>query len=279
MRTPITYYGGKQNMLKHILPLFPKDIKQYVEPFLGGGAVFFAKLKSPHEVINDLDGRITNFYKICQSDKFFELQEKINSTANSEIPYKYTKDIMEKKVEPKDEVEYAWAFWVQTCMTFASQIGGGFGFANNDTQVKKAMNKRDAFTEKYMDRLKRVEIFQRDAVDLIKLKDGKDTFIYADPPYVSSAQSHYSGYTEDHFIQLLEALANIKGRFLLSSYPEHILLEYTEKYKWNRKEVYQKTSVANVRQSEHNNNTIRKAKIEVLTWNYNARGIKPIIRV
>jgi DNA adenine methylase len=275
MRTPITYYGGKQKMLKHILPMFPKH-KQYVEPFTGGGAVFFAKVKSEHEVINDLDGRITNFYKICQSDKFYELQEKIRSTANSEIPYKYTKDIMEGKIEPKDDVDYAWAFWVQTCMTFASQIGGGFGFANQDIQAKKAMNKRDAFTEQYMNRLKRVEIFQRDAVDLIKLKDREDTFLYCDPPYVSSAQSHYSGYTEDHFIQLLDTLSNIKGKFLLSSYPEPILDEYTERYGWHRKEFHQKTSVANVNQSDHNTNTVRKEKTEVLTWNYEDRCLKPL---
>ena len=38
MKTPISYYGGKQSLLKHILPLIPKH-KIYVEPFFGGGAV------------------------------------------------------------------------------------------------------------------------------------------------------------------------------------------------------------------------------------------------
>ena len=35
MRTPITYYGGKQTMLKHILPLIPSHTL-YTEPFWGG---------------------------------------------------------------------------------------------------------------------------------------------------------------------------------------------------------------------------------------------------
>mgnify|MGYP000216877373 CR=1 FL=1 len=51
MKTPITYYGGKQTLLKYLLPLIPQH-KLYCEPFFGGGAVFFAKPKSDVEVIN-----------------------------------------------------------------------------------------------------------------------------------------------------------------------------------------------------------------------------------
>ena len=39
MRTPITYYGGKQTMLPHILPLIPNH-EVYTEAFCGGAAVF-----------------------------------------------------------------------------------------------------------------------------------------------------------------------------------------------------------------------------------------------
>jgi len=42
MKTPITYWGGKQQLAKTILKLIP-DHKQYNEPFFGGGAIFFAK--------------------------------------------------------------------------------------------------------------------------------------------------------------------------------------------------------------------------------------------
>lgn len=34
LKTPISYYGGKQNMLKHILPLVPEH-KTYIEPYFG----------------------------------------------------------------------------------------------------------------------------------------------------------------------------------------------------------------------------------------------------
>ena len=41
-KTPITYYGGKLNLIKQILPLIPKH-RIYTEAFFGGGAIFFAK--------------------------------------------------------------------------------------------------------------------------------------------------------------------------------------------------------------------------------------------
>ncbi|MCA0229900.1 MAG: DNA adenine methylase [Bacteroidetes bacterium] len=62
MKTPITYYGGKQQMLSHILPKIPTH-KIYVEPFFGGGAVFFAKPPSEAEIINDINHRLTTFYR------------------------------------------------------------------------------------------------------------------------------------------------------------------------------------------------------------------------
>ena len=42
MKTPITYWGGKQQLVPKILSLIPEH-KQYCEPFFGGGALYFAK--------------------------------------------------------------------------------------------------------------------------------------------------------------------------------------------------------------------------------------------
>lgn len=66
-KTPISYYGGKLNMLKHILPLIPKH-RIYTEAFFGGGAVFFAKAPAEGEVINDTNNIIVNFYEVIQTD-------------------------------------------------------------------------------------------------------------------------------------------------------------------------------------------------------------------
>ena len=62
MKTPISYYGGKQTLAKTILALIPEH-RLYCEPFAGGAAVFFAKTPSKVEIINDTNGELINFIK------------------------------------------------------------------------------------------------------------------------------------------------------------------------------------------------------------------------
>ena len=70
LKTPITYYGGKQSMINEILGRIPEH-RLYVEPFFGGGAVFFAKPPSKVEIINDVNSEVINFYFLCLSKEPF----------------------------------------------------------------------------------------------------------------------------------------------------------------------------------------------------------------
>jgi DNA adenine methylase len=78
MKTPLIYYGGKTLLLQHILPLIPTHITYY-EPFVGGGAVFWAKEPSIIEVINDTNGQVVNFYRALKNN-FSDLKRKIDAT-------------------------------------------------------------------------------------------------------------------------------------------------------------------------------------------------------
>ncbi len=60
IKTPTSYYGGKQNLVRHILPLIP-DHTVYTEPFVGGGAIFWSKPPSTTEIINDYNRELINF--------------------------------------------------------------------------------------------------------------------------------------------------------------------------------------------------------------------------
>lgn len=260
MKTPIGYYGGKQNLVKEILPLFPDHV-QYVEPFTGGGAVFFAKHKSKNEVINDLNEWVVNFYWQLKNN-FIELQKLIHGTLHSEVLHSKAAEIL--KTNSGTELERAWAFWVRTNMSFGHVLFGGFAFSE-EGKAGGTANKRDGFIDKYCLRLRDTEIFQRDAVELIELKDSENTFFYCDPPYISSDCTHYDQYTMDHFKNLLDVLSNIKGKFLMSSYPEDLLIQYRKDKKWNYKDIIQVLQIIGKRKET-------KYKTECLTWNYELKN-------
>ena len=65
MNGPLSYIGGKRPIAKQIIALFPEHTT-YVEAFAGGAQVFFHKPPSKVEVLNDLDGEVVNFYRVCQ---------------------------------------------------------------------------------------------------------------------------------------------------------------------------------------------------------------------
>lgn len=259
MRTPISYYGGKQNLVDEILPLIPEHV-QYVEPFFGGGAVFFAKKPSKNEVINDLDKRVSNFYEVMKTD-FDSLHKKVISTLHSEIAHTEAAEILKEPI--KDKLNSAWAFWVQTNMSFGNRIFAGFAFSTIGGQSNSTAIKRDEF-KLYENRLECCEIFCRDAINLIEQKDSIDTLFYCDPPYVSSDQGHYKGYNLEDFSRLLITLSNIKGKFILSSYPEKVLMEARKKYQWFFEDIKQVLQVTQFIGDKKKN----RFKTECLTWNF-----------
>jgi DNA adenine methylase len=260
MKTPISYYGGKQNLISELIPLIPKHV-QYVEPFCGGASLFWSKKPSQHEVINDYDLRIFNFWEVLQTD-FEILQKKIKSTLHSEAIYYKAKDIL--KSEMTDRVEFAWAFWVQTQMSFGTKIYGGFAFNSIGQNSLSRATKKDNFDDRLFLRLRGVEIFNRDAIELIKMKDSKDTFFYFDPPYAESECGHYAKLKEVYY-RLLALLPTLKGQWLMSSYPSEQLTEIRALNGFNFKDIQQSLSVS----GKHN---AGKTKTECLTWNYELQG-------
>lgn len=257
MKTPVSYYGGKQKMEGTIIPLFPLH-SLYCEPFAGGGAIFFRIEPSPVEVINDLDGRVVNFYRMVKS-QYEHLEALIKQTPHSRKVHKEAEHVL-KNQDLYSNVKIAWAFWVQTNMSFASCIFGGFAYARKKNSCeKKTMNKRESFTKEYQSRLELVQIEQEDAIKVIKSRDSEDSFFYCDPPYFNSHMGHYGGYTQEQFIDLLVTLANIKGKFLLSSYDSDILTKFSLDNNWEQIKIEKPIAVSD---------KVKRNKIEVLTANY-----------
>lgn len=77
----IKWAGGKECELKNILPLIPKNINNYYEPFLGGGAVYFALNQFDVEkyFLNDLSSELIKLYEYVKNENpiFFKKLDKI----------------------------------------------------------------------------------------------------------------------------------------------------------------------------------------------------------
>ncbi|MBV6478707.1 MAG: hypothetical protein HGGPFJEG_01464 [Ignavibacteria bacterium] len=256
MKTPISYYGGKQMMASKILNLIPAH-NLYCEPFFGGGAIFFAKEVSNVEVINDHDERVMNFYRVTKSH-FNELKTLIEQTLHSRKLHDESEFVLKNPIL-FSRLKQAWAFWVQTNMSYGSCMFGGYGYARkkNSTE-KKIMNKRNNFIQDYQKRLECTQIECMDALKVVTSRDAKESFFYCDPPYFNAVMGHYGGYTKDNFEDLLKTLSGIKGKFLMSSYDSDILKKYTGKHKWQQRKIEMNLSMS-----------LGKKKIEVLTSNYN----------
>lgn len=265
-KTPISYYGGKQRLVPKLLPLIP-DHKQYVEPLCGGAALFWAKEPSTHEVLNDADQRVINFWEVVQDARLFaQLAPRIATVLNAEHYHQRAAAILRAPLgrTARSKVAYAWAFWVQANMSFSSRLLGGWGFGCNTadagSEATSLANRRAAFSQKLQQRLTNVDIFSRDAVDVIGKHNRPDVFMYLDPPYPDSDCGHYAT-RRDVFERVLDVLPTLKCKWLLSSYPSERLDLLREAHSWHRDDEEMKLSVSGKLNAG-------KIKTECLTWNY-----------
>lgn len=264
MKTPITYYGGKQKLSRQIIDIMPSH-KIYVEPYFGGGAVFFAKSPSSVEVINDHDERLMTFYRQVV-DNFDNLQVRIRKTLCSESEWLKARRIFygggKNKAADVPEIDIAWSVWVMCNMSYSASPNCGWKWDNAASTPRMLEAKREAFTSAIHDRLATVQISCRDAIDVIEQRDTPDTFFYVDPPYVGCNQQHYEGFTPEDFDILLTTLSMIEGKFVLSHFWNDQIKEAVEKYGWKIESYDFMLTVAN------NCRVKLRKKTELLIRNY-----------
>ena len=218
---PFSYYGGKQKLVKHILPLLPlHDV--YVEPFAGGASVFWAKPPNRNEVLNDLNSEIVNFYEVLKHPRLSRfLDQRLQATLYSRDNYRRAVAIY-KNPDGHSKVSRAWALFFNANGSFSNQLNTGFAYSLNSRDRLAFFKKAEALLSN-AERLKNCHIENKDAVELIKAWDSPNTLFYCDPPYINTDQGHYSGYTEADYKKLLDTLGAIKGQFILSGYPNDLV--------------------------------------------------------
>lgn len=257
LKTPVSYYGGKQTMLRHILPLVPEH-NVYTEAFAGGAALFFAKEPAEVEVINDINGNLVNFYRVLKSD-FKSLKTRVDSTLHSREEHEFASIVY---VFPRffEPVERAWAVWVLSKQSFASKLDGTWGYDKQKNSVpKKIQFAKDGFTEALSRRLEQTQIESTDALRIINSRDSDGAFHFVDPPYINSDCGHYAGYNLMDFQNLLDLLPSLKGKFMLTMFPHEYLAEAIRVNKWYLKEIERTISASK---------TCRRKQVELIVTNY-----------
>lgn len=259
IKTPISYYGGKQAIIQHILPLIPEH-EVYTETFLGGGTVFFAKDPVKNETINDRLDLVINFYRVLKTN-FKRLKKLIDLSLLSRTQHTHANAICLGKM-PADEITKAWAFWYSSNFSFFCKIGAGMKFANDSNTIMPVsfMNKKNEFLDILVTRIENTHIENSDALKVLKSRNVPAAFHYLDTPYFNADMGHYKGYTEQNLKELLYWCANVcKGKFLLSNYNSSVLDEFIQANNWNKKEITHRLKAPRKTGNE---------KIEVLVWNY-----------
>lgn len=255
-------------MLNYIMPLIPEH-GCYVEPFCGGSTVLFAKKRSQNEIINDTNDDLINFYRILK-DK--EQSKKLISMCKSSLYSRSTHMEANNLFKTGTKIEKAWALWYKINTGFSGKLDGGFSITRmtNSSHAMRLTNLKNNL-QYISKRLEETQIENINAIKCIKIYDAEHIFFYLDPPYLNADQGHYRGYTKENFIELLETLSNIKGKFLLSCYPGSEIESYMEKEGWNFFKIEQRIRAVNKNASKESK---KKFKTEMLVWNYDKTFIK-----
>ena len=295
-RSPLFYVGDKYRLMKQLLGLFPKEINNLYEPFVGGGTVFL-NIKANKYFLNDIDKHLINIHKFLLSsainpDKFFASVEKI--VHKYKLSYSYKKDIVPDSLKKEFKKTYYARFnkegyeklrvsvnknkkndplilYILLIYGFNRMLrfngGGKFNLPVGNVDFNKnvviALNN-------YFDFVKNKKI-KFTIKDFRKFFDKKEflenDFVYLDPPYLITSSEYNKLWGEQEELSLLDLIDELdkKGvKFALSNVTHYngskndLLINWMKKYK-----------VHNIKSNyiSYHNNTKKKIK-EVLIANY-----------
>lgn len=248
MKPPFPYYGGKARLAEMLAEALPPHAI-YVEPFAGSAVVLLTKQPARHEILNDLDGNVTTFFRVLRDDPD-SLTRALRLTPYSRAEYVAAELVDERLTD----VERARRFFVRATQGFnGAGSAGKCGWSHSAKRNQGRPNTVVGAVERLHDvaeRLRRVAIEQRDAVEVIAKYDSPNTAIYADPPYLAQSRTSSGDYRLDHNTEqdhrrYADALKACKGAVLLSGYSSVL---YEEVFAdWHRHEITISRPTANRR--------------------------------
>jgi DNA adenine methylase len=240
IRPPVKWYGGKHYLAPQIIAHFPPH-RIYLEPFGGAASVLLNKPPVDVEAYNDLDLRITRFFRVLQKQGR-EFLDRVQF-----VPYSQ-KEFQDAATYPVDatDLDKAICDFIRWRQSFSGQ-GKGWSFTTTRARGGMAGDVNAWWTAieglpAVIDRLRRVQILCEPAIDAIRRFDHPEALIYCDPPYVHATRADNSRdvygveMTDQEHRALAAVLNACAAKVVVSGYPSRL---YEELFQGWRKLQFQ----------------------------------------
>lgn len=193
----VKWIGGKRSLLDEILPRLPTHFQNYYEPFVGGGALFFATYpKIDHAVLTDTNLELALAYRAVQKEPE-ELTKllKYHAARHSKAYYYEMRDY-----SPTDPVRLAARFLYlnKTCFNGLYRVNksGKFNAPMGDQKNPNIAQQENILA--CSGALQRTDIFYG---DFSKIEPQHGDFVYFDPPYHPTSETSFTSYTKENFTE------------------------------------------------------------------------------
>jgi len=198
MKPLLKWAGGKTSLIPQLRKHFPSQFERYVEPFLGGGAIFFSLYGDKKAIINDLNSEITSFYEVVR-DRPQDLMDCLDGFG-AMYSERFYYELRGKKLRGRVQRAARTLFLNKTCFNglYRQNAQGDFNvpFGKRD-RMPKLYDREQVLSLSEI--LKKVNLTNQDFETVLDMTREGD-FVYCDPPYEPiSPTSSFRNYTSGGF--------------------------------------------------------------------------------
>lgn len=233
----IKWSGGKSDELNHILEHIPTTYDTYLEPFIGGGALYF-HINPNKAVINDVHKELIDFYQSIKNGNANNIYDFMKSHPNDEETYYKV-----RSYNHDDILDNAKRFYYLRKTCFRGMLRyNKKGEFNIPFGRYKTCNYEDLKNKEYENLLKNTEIHNESFEYIFEKYNDPNNFMFLDPPYDSEFTDYgYCSFGKDEQQKLAECFKNTKIKclivigktpFIEELYKDYIVGEYDKKYRF-----------------------------------------------
>jgi len=233
----VKWSGGKSDEIKFFEKYIPKH-KLYIEPFIGGGALFF-HINPKKAVINDIHKELIIFYNEISNGNSKKIYNFMKTHPNDEKTYYNVRD----NLKSNNNLDKAKQFYYlrKTCFRGMLRYNKDGKFNIPYGKYKK-INFSDLKNNNYEKLLNRTKIKNLSFEEIFKKYNSDDNFMFIDPPYDSEFTDYgYCQFGKKHHKKLAKLFKKTKNNclmvigktdFICKLYKDYIVEEFDKNYKF-----------------------------------------------